>query len=222
MLHRLNPVRLRYIRNAIDLHWGGDVEGRKPLTGKRALDVGCGAGLLAEPLARMGAEVTGVDAAVENIAAAMAHAGGAGLDIDYRAGELASLGLEQFDLITCLEVIEHVADKQAFIAELARHLAPEGLMILSTPNRTPKSKLLLVEGAEMLGLVPRGTHDWHDFITPEELETLLGDAHLAMKDLKGIAVSPIKGLNLGTDLSLNYICTVLHDCGAKQREAIAV
>ena len=208
MLHKLNPVRLGYIREAIDLHWGGDIESRRPLAGKRALDVGCGAGLLCEPLARMGAEVTGVDAALENVAAAMAHAEGTGLSIDYRAGELGSMSLGQFDLVTCLEVIEHVADKPAFMTQLARHLAPGWLMILSTPNRSPQSKLLRVEGAERLGLIPRGTHEWADFVTPEELENLVSAAGLRMHSVKGIGFSPLSGLRIGDDLSLNYICTV--------------
>lgn len=160
MLHKINPVRLSYIRDRIDAHWLTDSRDLKPLAGKRALDVGCGAGLLAEPLARMGAAVTGVDAAPENIAAARAHAAGQGLGIDYHAGELAALPPATFDLVTSMEVVEHVADPAAFIAELAARLAPGGLMILSTPNRTALSKLLLVEAAERIGAVPRGTHDW--------------------------------------------------------------
>jgi 2-polyprenyl-6-hydroxyphenyl methylase/3-demethylubiquinone-9 3-methyltransferase len=205
MLHKLNPVRLGFIREAIDLHWGGDVEGVKPLAGKRALDVGCGAGLLCEPLARLGAQVSGVDAAPENIAAARDHAEGGGLEISYHAGELASLGLGSFDLVTCMEVIEHVADKAGFVAQLAAHLAPGGLMILSTPNRTAASRLLLVGAAEALGAVPRGTHRWDDFVTPEELAELLADAGLAMGEPRGIGFSPLRGIALTSDLSLNYI-----------------
>src|SRR5215218_1485885 len=110
MLHRLNPVRLAFVREAVDAHWGGEPLTLKPLAGKRALDVGCGAGLLCEPLARLGAAVTGVDAAAENIVAASAHVAGSGLVIDYRAGELSTLDLGQFDLVTCMEVLEHVAD----------------------------------------------------------------------------------------------------------------
>ena len=207
MLHRLNPVRLGFVREAIDAHWGGDAAALKPLAGKRALDVGCGAGLLCEPLARLGAAVTGVDAAPENIAAASEHATGAGLAIDYRAGELSGLNLGQFDLVTCMEVLEHVADKAAFVAGLAASLAPGGLLILSTPNRTVQSRLLLVGAAEMVGAIPRGTHHWDDFVTPDELRDLLVDAGLTIGTPRGIAWSPGKGLHLSGDTALNYILT---------------
>ena len=207
MLHRLNPVRLTFIREAIDLHWGGDVESVRPLSGKRALDVGCGAGLLCEPLARLGAEVTGVDAAPANVEAAALHAQRSGLIIDYRHGELATLGLGEFHLVTSLEVIEHVADKAAFVAALAARLAPGGLMVLSTPNRTPQSQLLMVGLAEAVGAIPRGTHDWDDFVTPDELRNLLEAAGLQMGAPRGIAFSPMKGLHLSDDLSLNYLVT---------------
>ena len=209
MLHRLNPVRLGFIREAIDRHWGGDIESVRPLAGKRALDVGCGAGLLCEPLARLGGEVTGVDAAWANIEAAALHADGSALDIRYMAGELASLGLGEFDLVTCLEVLEHVADKRTFVASLAQHLAPGGLMVLSTPNRTPQSRLLLVGAAEAFGAVPRGTHHWDDFATPEELRGLLAEAGLAMGEPRGITWSPLQGLHLSGDLSLDYIATAV-------------
>ncbi|MCP9221493.1 bifunctional 2-polyprenyl-6-hydroxyphenol methylase/3-demethylubiquinol 3-O-methyltransferase UbiG [Erythrobacter sp. LQ02-29] len=205
MLHRLNPVRLEFVRAAIDRHWAKDVAGFHPLAGKRALDVGCGAGLLAEPLARLGAEVTGVDAAAENIAVARDHAAKAGFDIAYHAGELGELELGTFDLVTCMEVIEHVASKPALIAALRLALADEGLLILSTPNRTPQSKLLLVEGAELTGLIPRGTHHWDDFVTPQELTDLLTAAGLEVTETRGIAWRPDKGLHLSDDSSLNYI-----------------
>jgi 2-polyprenyl-6-hydroxyphenyl methylase/3-demethylubiquinone-9 3-methyltransferase len=207
MLHRLNPVRLAFVREAIDAHWPGHGASVKPLAGKRALDVGCGAGLLCEPLARLGAAVTGVDAAEENVVAARAHAAGAGLAIDYRHGELASLDLDGFDLVTSMEVLEHVADKPAFVAQLARHLAPGGLMVLSTPNRTVASRLLLVGAMEAIGTVPRGTHHWNDFVTPEELRELLANVGLRMGEPRGIAWSPLHGLRLSGDLSLDYIVT---------------
>lgn len=208
MLHRLNPVRLGFLRAAIDAHWAVDSAAVRPLAGKRALDVGCGAGLLCEPLARLGASVTGVDAAPENIAAASAHAAGAGLTIDYRCGDVAQLGLTGFDLVTSMEVIEHVSDKSAFLSALAGTLAPGGLMVLSTPNRTAKARLLMVEGAERIGLVPRGTHHWDDFVTPDELRELLAYAGLAMGEPRGIGWAPTKGLHLSDDLALNYIVTV--------------
>lgn len=205
MLHRLNPVRLAFLRGRLDTHWPDTADSRKPLAGKSALDVGCGAGLLAEPLARLGATVTGVDAAAENIAAAQDHASGAGLAIDYRAGELSAQGLGTFDLVCAMEVIEHVADKSAFVASLARHLAPGGLIVLSTPNRTARSRLVMVELAERTGMIPRGTHHWDDFVTPDELDDLLGSAGLVMHAPQGIAYSPMKGLHLSDDLALNYL-----------------
>lgn len=207
MLHKLGPVRLGFLRAAIDAHWGGDPRAAHPLARKRALDVGCGAGLLCEPLTRLGAAVTGVDAAAENIAAARQHAAAMGLEIEYRAGELADLELGQFDLVTALEVIEHVAHKPAFVAALAARLAPGGLMVLSTPNRTPQSRVLLVEGAERLGMIPRGTHHWNDFVTPGELAELLADAGLTMGQPRGIAWNPMRGLHLSADLALNYVVT---------------
>lgn len=209
MLHKLGPVRLAFLRAAIDSHFAADPRSLRPLAGRRALDVGCGAGLLAEPLARMGASVTAVDAAEENIAAAKAHAEGSGLVIDYRHGELAALGLGTFDLVTSMEVIEHVADKAAFIAGLVARVADDGLLVISTPNRTTPSRLLLVGAAETLGMVPKGTHHWEDFITPLELSDLLAEAGFAMGNPKGIAWNPLKGLHLSDDLALNYIVTAV-------------
>jgi 2-polyprenyl-6-hydroxyphenyl methylase/3-demethylubiquinone-9 3-methyltransferase len=210
LLHKMNPLRLAFIRDCIEAHWSVGTSEPRPLTGKRALDVGCGAGLLAEPLARLGAKVTGVDAAPENIAAARAHAAGMGLEIDYRAGELERLAPGQFDLVTSMEVLEHVADKAAFLGQLARHLAPDGLLVLSTPNRTPQSQLLMIAAAEAIGAIPRGTHDWDDFVTPDELRALLADAGLEMGEPKGILFSPLKGLHLSGNLSLDYIVTATH------------
>lgn len=204
MLHRLNPVRLGYLRARIDAHWDLDPTARAPLIGKRALDVGCGAGLLAEPLARMGADVTGVDAAGEAIAAARDHAAGQGLTIDYRAGGIEDVE-SQFDLVTAMEVIEHVTDPQTFVAGLARILAPGGLLILSTPNRTPLSRTMIVTLAEGFGRIPGRTHDWERFITPEEMRGLLADTGLRVIDTAGIAWSATRGFRLGDDLRLDYL-----------------
>lgn len=205
MLHKLNPVRLRFIRAAIDAHWGGDGRALRPLEGRRALDVGCGAGLLCEPLARLGADVTGVDAAPENIAAARDHAAAMGLAIDYRSGELAAQGLGRFDLVCSMEVIEHVTDPAAFLAQLAAHLAPGGLLLLSTPNRTAASRLAVVTLAEGLGKVPKGTHDWNRFITPDEMDAMLAAQGFAVADRRGIAFDPRHGLVLSDSLAVNYI-----------------
>jgi 2-polyprenyl-6-hydroxyphenyl methylase/3-demethylubiquinone-9 3-methyltransferase len=206
MLHKLNPVRLKYIREQIDHHWQTDETALKPLVGRSAADVGCGAGLLAEPLARLGARVTGVDAAQENIAAARGHALGQGLEIDYRVGGAEAL-TERFDLVTSLEVIEHVADPAAFIGALAASVAEGGLLILSTPARTQWSKLLLVDLAEGLGRIPKGTHDWNRFIAPDELKAMVTDAGLVVEDVTGLGFSLTRGFTLGEDLSLNYLLT---------------
>ena len=209
MLHRLNPVRLRYIRDRVDIHWDGDGASFTPLDGRSALDVGCGAGLLCEPLARMGAVVTGIDAAPENIAVAEAHAAVSGLAIDYRAGGIESLGDAAFDLVTSLEVIEHVADQSAFVRGLAKALAPGGLLILSTPNRTPLSRAALVGLAEATGRIPRGTHDWHRFVTPDELGSMLEDAGLMVRDVRGLGYSPTRGFALSESTALDYFMTAV-------------
>jgi 2-polyprenyl-6-hydroxyphenyl methylase/3-demethylubiquinone-9 3-methyltransferase len=208
MLHKLNPPRLRYIREQVDARWGGDPAGFAPLAGKTVLDVGCGAGLLCEPLARLGATVTGIDAAAENIAVAEAHAAQAGLAIGYRA-----VGVEtvtgSYDLVTSLEVIEHVSDPAGFVRGLARALADDGLLILSTPNRTPLSRLALIAIAEGSGRIPRGTHDWEKFVTPDELCALLAAAGLAVTDVRGLAFSPARGFELSESTALDYFVTAV-------------
>jgi 2-polyprenyl-6-hydroxyphenyl methylase/3-demethylubiquinone-9 3-methyltransferase len=204
MLHRLNPVRLKYVRDRIDQHWQCDECDRRPLEGKTALDVGCGAGLLTEPLARLGAAVTGIDASPEVIAVARAHAAAGGLQIDYRVGDVQQLD-GRFDLVTCMEVIEHVADAAAFLHALAARLAPGGLLLMSTPNATGWAKLMMITLAEGLGHIPRGTHDFDKFISPERMKTLLADAGLACLDSEGIAWSAARGLHLSDDVRLNYL-----------------
>ena len=209
MLHRLNPVRLAYLRDMVDQHWQCDEQGFRPLAGKTALDVGCGAGLLAEPLARLGAKVTAIDAAPELIDVARAHAAGQGLDIDYRHAAAEDLD-GRFDLVTSMEVIEHVADPQAFIHSLAARLAPGGLLILSTPNRTALSRVLMVTIAEGIGQIPKGTHDHARFITPDEMKAMLAAAGLTVIDCEGIGFSPARGLHLSDDLRLNYLVAARH------------
>ena len=208
MLHKLNPVRLKYIREQIDRHWHCDEHVRTPLDGRTALDVGCGAGLLAEPLARLGASVTGIDASADVIAVAREHAAAMGLAIDYRAAAVEEIA-GQFDLITCLEVIEHVADPATFLNALARRLAPGGLLILSTPNATAWSRLMMITLGEGLGQIPKGTHDFEKFIAPERMKVLLADAGLDCIDIEGIAWSPTRGLHLSDDVRLNYLLTAV-------------
>jgi 2-polyprenyl-6-hydroxyphenyl methylase / 3-demethylubiquinone-9 3-methyltransferase len=208
MLHKLNPVRLKYVRDQIDQHWQCDECSRTPLEGKTALDVGCGAGLLAEPLARLGAATTGIDASPDVITIAREHATAQGLAIDYRTGDVQQLG-GRFDLIACMEVIEHVADPAAFLATLAKRLAPDGLLILSTPNATSWSRLMMITIGEGFGQIPKGTHDFDKFIAPERMKVLLADAGLNCLDVEGIAWSPTRGLHLSDDLRLNYLVTAV-------------
>jgi len=206
MLHRLNPVRLGFVRTMIDRHFESEPKARRPLAGKRALDVGCGAGLLTEPLTRMGAAATGLDAAPENIAAAKLHADGQGLTIDYRAGSVETLGAdEKFDLVCSMEVIEHVTDPAAFVAGLVRVLAPGGLLVLSTPNRTALSRLALITVGEGAGMIPKNTHDWSKFLTPKELSALLIGAGLEVIETRGLSLDPAKGFVLSDDVRMDYL-----------------
>jgi 2-polyprenyl-6-hydroxyphenyl methylase / 3-demethylubiquinone-9 3-methyltransferase len=207
MLHRLNPVRLRYIRDQVDAYWHLDPKDRSPLAGKRVLDMGCGAGLLTEPLARMGGQVTGVDAAPENIAVARDHAVQSGLAIDYRAGDLSAVAGETFDLVVSLEVVEHVTDPAAFIGGLARAVGQGGLMVLSTPNRTALSKLALIGIGETVGGIPPGTHDWSALFTPKELAELVSNAGLEVADQRGLAFGPLKGFHMSDNMQLNHMLT---------------
>jgi 2-polyprenyl-6-hydroxyphenyl methylase/3-demethylubiquinone-9 3-methyltransferase len=208
MLHRLNPVRLSFVRESIDRHFGTDGRSLRPLEGRTALDVGCGAGLLAEPLARLGAHVTGIDAAPELIEAARTHAGQTGLAIRYVAGEVAALD-GSFDLVTALEVVEHVAKPAGFVRALADRIAPGGLLVMSTPARTAWSRLLTITLAEGTGRIPRGTHDFDQFLAPEQLTSMMEAAGLTVTGTRGIAFRPGRGLHLSDDLSLNYLVSAV-------------
>jgi 2-polyprenyl-6-hydroxyphenyl methylase/3-demethylubiquinone-9 3-methyltransferase len=213
LLHKLNPVRLAYIREQAIARFDLDPTARAPFLGLRALDVGCGGGLLAEPLARLGATVTGLDPAAESIAVAEAHARLSGLDIDYRQGSLETLPeSDGFDLVTCLEVAEHVSDRDLFFARLAHLLRPGGVLIFSTPNRTASSWAAMILGAEwILRALPRGTHDWSKFIRPEEMRATLAAAGLRVTDMRGVTYSPARGFTIGRDLRVNYIGAAIAD-----------
>ena len=211
LLHRINPTRLGFIREAAVAHFGRDPRARRALEGLQALDIGCGAGLVAEPLARMGAEVQGIDAGGDVIAAARAHAEAQGLSIDYHAGDViafSSANAGRFDVVTCLEVVEHVTDVQAFVDAIARLLKPGGLLVFSTPNRTPASWAVLIAGAERIArLIPEGGHSWKQFLTPDELTQKLASAGLRADRLEGLSWGPAKGFHLSSDLLVNYIGT---------------
>lgn len=209
-LHQMNPVRVDYIRRRVAAARDLPADGARPLAGLRAVDVGCGGGLLSEALARLGAEVVGIDAGSEAIATAAAHAADSGLAIDYRvatAEELAAAG-ERFDLVCALEIVEHVADVDAFLGAVAALARPGGQLFLSTLNRTPKSFALAIVAAEyVLRWVPRGTHDWRRFPRPSELSAGLRRHGLAVADLSGMVYSPLsRSWSLAPrDLSVNYI-----------------
>ncbi|VDC20403.1 bifunctional 2-polyprenyl-6-hydroxyphenol methylase/3-demethylubiquinol 3-O-methyltransferase UbiG [Pseudogemmobacter humi] len=209
-LHQMNPCRLDYITAQIAAEFGRDLTAAQPLKGLRLLDIGCGGGLLSEPMARLGADVLGADAAERNIPVARLHAGQSGLAIDYRhttAEALAEAG-EQFDVVLNMEVVEHVADPLAYLTACRRLLKPGGLMICSTLNRNAKSFALAIVGAEwVMRWLPKGTHDWKKFITPDELYDLIRRAGLSPVDRKGMVFNPIswRWSLSARDLSVNYV-----------------
>ncbi|WP_432715746.1 bifunctional 2-polyprenyl-6-hydroxyphenol methylase/3-demethylubiquinol 3-O-methyltransferase UbiG [Xanthobacter autotrophicus] len=207
-LHAMNPARLAFLRDALVRHFGRDARALRPLKGLSILDIGCGGGLLSEPLARMGGHVTGIDPAPGNVAIARAHAAASGLSIDYMpvtAEELAARGA-RFDVVVALEVVEHVADVSLFVRTAASLVAEGGVLVLSTLNRTAKSFALAIVGAEyVLRWLPPGTHRWEKFITPEELEATLAAAGFAAREKVGLAYEPLSGdFRLTGDLSVNY------------------
>ncbi len=209
-LHMLNPCRLDYIVQQIAAEFDRDLTGEKPFRGLRILDIGCGGGLLAEPMSRLGADVVGADAAARNIPVAQVHAEQSGLEIDYRhttAEAMAEDG-EQFDVVLNMEVVEHVADPAAYLTACQQLLKSGGLMICSTLNRNPKSYVMAIIGAEhIMRWLPKGTHEWSKFITPDELFDLIAKAGLKPVDRTGFVFNPISwSWSLSDrDLSVNYV-----------------
>jgi 2-polyprenyl-6-hydroxyphenyl methylase/3-demethylubiquinone-9 3-methyltransferase len=209
-LHRLNPTRLGYIRDRAAGHWQRDPLSGSPLQGLSLLDIGCGGGLLCEPMARLGAAVTGIDAAQRNIATARLHAEGQGLAIDYRETTAEALAAEgrQFDIVLALEIIEHVADVDLFLRSCGHLTKPGGLVFLSTLNRTAKAWALAIAGAEyLLRWLPRGTHDWKKFLKPSEVVRGLRSGGVETQEIVGVVYSPLSrawSLNK-RDLDVNYM-----------------
>ena len=212
-LHRINPVRLTYIRDQLCRKFGRDKKAAASLKDLTVLDIGCGGGLVAEPLARLGAKVTGIDPSPENIEAAKAHAGGARLDIVYRAetAEALATSSAQFDCVLLLEVVEHVPDVPAFLKEVAPLVKQGGIMIVSTINRTLKAYALAIVGAEIiLRWLPLGTHNWDRFVTPEELRRALKDARLKLSDVTGMVYKPLADeWRLARDTDVNYFAAAV-------------
>jgi 2-polyprenyl-6-hydroxyphenyl methylase/3-demethylubiquinone-9 3-methyltransferase len=208
-LHRMNPVRLEFIRDRVCARFGRDPMKPRPLAGLKVIDIGCGGGLIAEPLARLGAAVTAIDAGAPTVEAARLHAAEQGLAIDYRvatAGELTAAG-EGYDAVLALEVVEHVADRAAFVADCAGLVRPGGLAILATINRTAKAFALAIVGAEwVLRWLPVGTHDWRKFVRPSELAADLRQAGLRLAALRGIGYNPLSDrFVLTDDIDVNYL-----------------
>ena len=211
MLHKFNPVRLAFIKEAACRRFARDPKRLDSLAGLRVLDIGCGGGILSEPIARLGASVVGADPAAPNIAAAKLHAAGEGLAIDYRATTaeaLADAG-ERFDVVLAMEVVEHVADLDLFVGRCAEMVKPGGLMVVATLNRTLKSFALAIVGAEyVLRWLPRGTHQWDKFVTPNELEIALEKGGLEVIEQTGVVYSLIADRwQRSSDMDVNYMVT---------------
>lgn len=209
-LHKFNPVRLDYIRQCAIDHFDLDPSVRRPLEGLRLLDAGCGGGLVSEPMARLGAKVTGIDAGDANIKAASVHADANAVSVDYRIGAvegLISAGEDPYDIVLALEVVEHVNDPAVFLADCARLVRPGGLLIMATLNRTAKAYALAILGAEhVLRWLPVGTHDWSRFVTPEEAASAITAAGLTPEPAQGVSFNPLTGKwSLTSDTAVNYM-----------------
>lgn len=208
-LHQIGPARIGFTRDEAVRHFGRDGRSLRPLEGLKLVDIGCGGGLVSEPMARLGAKVTGIDPTTRNIEIAKLHAAQSGLSIDYRsvvAESLAEAG-EKFDIVLCLEVVEHVPDVGQFVRVLRQLLAPGGLLIVSTLNRTLKSYALAIVGAEyILRWLPRGTHRWDRFVTPDELRGHIEAAGLLQREIRGMVYNPLTDVwSLGRDTDVNYL-----------------
>lgn len=209
-LHKFNPVRLGFIRDTIETHFDLKSSARRPFEGLRILDIGCGGGLVSEPMRRLGADMVSVDASEANIKTAMTHAEQGGLDIDFRAGtveELIEAGEAPFDVVLNLEVVEHVADPSQFLQDCASLVKPGGLMIVATLNRTAKAFTLAIVGAEyVLGWLPKGTHEFEKFLRPDEIEQPLKQAGLEVDSAQGVSFNPITDQwRLSGDTKVNYL-----------------
>jgi 2-polyprenyl-6-hydroxyphenyl methylase / 3-demethylubiquinone-9 3-methyltransferase len=209
VLHRFNPVRVGYIRDALCRRHGRDPRAPFPLEGLTICDVGCGGGVLSEPLARLGASVTGLDPAVQNIAAARAHAESAGVPVDYRDTTIEAVAAsgQTFDAVLIMEVVEHVSDMPAFVRTACTAVRPDGMLFAATLNRTLRSFALAIVGAEyVLGWLPRGTHDWEKFVTPDELGRAIRAGGLRVADTVGVVYNPLTdGWRTGRDTAVNYM-----------------
>ena len=208
-LHKFNPVRLAFIRNEAATHFGRDARSVRPFEGLSLLDIGCGGGLLSEPMARLGFAVTGADASARNIGTAKAHAGQTGLEIEYLATTAEALVVQgrSFDVVLNMEVVEHVADVEAYLAACSALVKPGGLTFVATMNRTLKSLALAKIGAEyVLGWLPRGTHDWNRFIPPAQLEESLEQTGLTLLKRQGVSFNPLAwDWRLSSDVDVNYM-----------------
>jgi 2-polyprenyl-6-hydroxyphenyl methylase/3-demethylubiquinone-9 3-methyltransferase len=208
-LHQLNPVRLSYIRDTAIAHFGKDAGTRRPLEGLSILDIGCGGGLLSEPLARLGARVTGIDPAARNVQIARLHADRSELRIDYRATTAEALAAagERYDIVLNMEVVEHVDNVPLYMKSCAELVQPGGLMVVATINRTPRAWALAIVGAEyVLGWLPRGTHDYRRFLTPDEIAALCARNGLRATDRVGVSYHPLADAwRPSRDLGVNYM-----------------
>lgn len=222
-LHKLNPVRLQFIEERACRHFGRRPNIPKPLAGLRVLDIGCGGGLLCEPLAGLGAEVTGIDPGAATIEAATRHAAASGLSVGYRrtlAEDLAAGG-DKFDIVLAMEVVEHVPDLDGFLAAACALVAPGGMLVAATLNRTLKAYALAIVGAEyVLGWLPRGTHDWRKFLRPSELARSLRRNGLEVTELSGVVYNPLGDRwRLGPDLDVNYMVLAANPDASRDRHA---